>query len=457
MKKILSAVAALGLVAGVASTASALEFNVSGHYFLEGVYLSSGSGDGISPNSSTIAGEDEDSNDAFWRHEFKIKPVMKVNDKITVKSTIYLAGSGQNTAGGSDGTWGQDDNATADGGNIDVAHIYMEYTSPVGLVRMGRTSAGLWQGDFLSNDQHANRLMFFPNFLPENVGACFFLQKSAENDGENTSADADKDVYEAAVWYKTKDMIAALGYDYIRNATDEGTAGTYSWNYDTTSPAITVSPATTGSLSTTHVLKGYYNQNFSNMYVESEVAYIFGEVEEDVETVNNQDQDIKKLGFMADVGMNMDKLDVGMMFIYATGQDDDELDDTELGSLGEQFQPYNILTGATTGMMVSDYNAARITDAGIISLGVHADFAVSDKLSLNSALVYAEAEADASGVDDELGWEIDLGMSYALLDNLTYQMDFGYLMAGDWFEETAADNMDAEDVYTLTHRLTMEF
>jgi hypothetical protein len=414
MKKILSAVAALGLVAGVASTASALEFNVSGHYFLEGVYLSSGDGSGLVLNDDTIG------NDAFWRHEFKIKPTMKVNDKITVKSTIYLA----------ENAWGTDDTDTDDGNNINVHQIYMEYMSPVGKVRMGRTSAGLWQGDFLSSDSHANRLMYFPNMLPENWGACLFLQKSAENDGEDTDVDADHDLYEASAWYKTKDMVVALGYDYFRNA------------------------AAATQLSTKHRVKGYYNQNFSKMYAEVEFQYETGEVDNDVAP----DTDRETLGLMADVGMNMDKLDVGMMFIYGSGDDDGTDNDVEnLGALGEQFQPYNILTGATTGMMSQDFNGTNgsMTTAGIVSLGVHANFAVSDKLSLNSALAYAQAESErATALDDEYGWEIDLGMSYALLDNLTYQMDFGYLMTGDFFETATAD---AEDVYVLTHRLTMEF
>jgi hypothetical protein len=426
MKKILSAVAALGLVAGVASTASALEFSVSGHYFMEGVYLSSGDGTGLVLNDDTIG------NDAFWRHEFRIKPTMKVNDKITVKSSIYLANSGQNSAG-SDGIWGGDDLNTTGSSNIDVQHIYMEYMSPVGKIRMGRTSAGLWQGDFLSNDQQANRLMYFPNMLPENVGACFFLQKKKENDGTaDRGVDADQDVYEAAVWYKTRGMIAALAYDYMRSA------------------------ASDVGLTTNNTIKGYYNQNFSNMYVESEFAYNTGEYDSDTA---GADYDTSSLGFMADVGMNMAKLDVGMMFIYGSGDDDGNTGDREyLGQLGEQFQPYNILTGAATGMMITDYNAADtdMAAAGIISLGVHANFAVSDVLSLNSALVYAKAESEKANYDDELGWEIDLGMSYALLDNLTYQMDFGYLMAGDFFERGVA-GADADDVYTLTHRLTMEF
>lgn len=436
MKKILSAVAALGLVAGVATTASALEFSVSGHYFVEGVYMSSGDGSGLDLNSAT--GEDEAGNDAYWRHEFKIKPTMKVNDKIVVKSSIYLANSNPSSAG-TDGVWGsQDDLATQDGNSVDVQHLFMEYMSPVGKVRVGRTSAGMWQGDFLSNDSHGNRLMYYPNFMPENVGACVFLQKTEEGDsveeipGEGTTVDGDSDYYEGSVWYKTKDMVAALAYGLARDASADD------------------------QTTVKHRLKGYYNQNFSNMYVEVEFQYWNGETEKDAVAV--EDVDIETLGFMADVGMNMNKLDVGMMFIYGTGDDQSDItDSTALGHLGEQFQPYNILTGANTGMMVTDLNGANsdMTKAGIISLGVHGSFAVSDALTLNSAIAYAMAEDEQVGWDDEYGWEVDLGMSYALMDNLTYQIDLGYLMTGDFFDE--ANTMDAEDVYTLTHRLTMEF
>ena len=427
MKKILSAVAALGLVASVAGTASALEFSVAGEYFVEGVYLSSGDGTGL------VLNDDDIGNDAYWRHEFKIRPTMKVNDKIVVKSTIYLANEDTNSGGTTRGVWGsQDDTKINDGRNISIQHLYMDYMSPIGTVRVGRTSAWLWQGDFLSDDEHANRLMYYPNFLGDDFGGYIYLQKTTENDGYNSKVDADSDVYGTSAWYKHKDMIVAVGYDYFRDAT------------------------TAGQVETIHRIKGYYNQDFANVYAEVEFQYELGDIDIDAAA----DEDIESLGLMTDVGMNMDKLDVGMMFIYGSG--DDHPTDTnhdDLGQLGEQFQPYNILTGANTGMMVTDSVDAMdaMTTAGIISLGVHADFAVSDQLSVNSALVYAMAESEQSGWDDEYGWEIDLGMSYELMDNLTYQVDFGYLVTGDFFEGAAGSGLDAEDVYTLTHRLTMEF
>lgn len=444
MKKILSAVMALGLVAGVAATASAVEFKISGHYFVEGVYMSSGDDDGL------VLNDDNQGNNSYWRHEFKIRPVMKVNDKIVMKSAIYLANSDIVTDG-SDGIWGsQDDSKVDNGDTISVQHLFMEYMSPYGKLRVGRTSAGLWQGDFLSSDVHANRLMFFPNFLGENIGGCVFLQKTKEGDKYTTDVDGDSDVYEVAVWYKTQGMIASLGYDYIRDA-----------DFSNTPPP---GSAYNGQQATIHRLKGYYNQSFSSVYIEMEVQYQTGDF--DVDSTANvgagvgQDVDVENLGFMVDLGVYKGKLDVGMMFIYGSGDEDGRADgDLEsLGMLGEQFQPYNILTGANTGMMVTDVNGANanMTQAGIISLGVHATYAVSDLLSVNSALAYAQAESEQIGWEDEYGWEIDLGMSYSLMDNLAYQVDFGYLMTGDFFEEGVA-GADTEDVYSLTHRLTMEF
>ena len=46
MKKILSAVAVFGLVAGVAATASALDLTVTGYYKLEGKALNEGAAGG---------------------------------------------------------------------------------------------------------------------------------------------------------------------------------------------------------------------------------------------------------------------------------------------------------------------------------------------------------------------------------------------------------------------------
>jgi hypothetical protein len=454
MKKVLSTVAALGLVAGMATAAQALEFSVSGYYFVEGTHMNSADGTGVVTTSdgllsglaSGVTVDDEAPNDDYWNHEFVIKPVIKVNDKISMKSKIYLAAA----------KFGTDANNTAvdqTGNEITVHHLFMEYKSPIGLVRLGRTSAGLWAGDFLSSDLNGNRIMYLPNFLPQNFGACVFIQKMQENDSAagNDLVDADQDLYEASAWYKTKDLHINLGYDF------------YDMNQAATSDF------------TRHRIKGYYNQNIANIYAEMEFSYDWGT--QDWDAIGVDDTDISTLALMADVGMKMDKLDVGMMFIYASGDDDTSDNDNEsamthvYGGLGEQFQPYTVLTGRHTGMLSQDFNGINADMAfhGIMSLGVHANFAVTDKLSLNTAIAYAMADTDevtvAPGVtfeiDDEYGWEIDLGASYKLMDNLTYSVNFGYLMTGDFFEGYELAGVgpfgDAEDIYVLNHRLSMEF
>lgn len=420
MKKILSTVAALGLVAGMATAASATEFKISGYYFVEGAYLSSGDGAGI-----TVAKDAQGeaySNDSFWYHEFKIKPTMKVNDKIDMKAVIKVVAN----------KFGQDTSSASD---VAIPKAYMEYKSDIGKFRIGRTPASSWEGDFISHDGWANRIMYWPNFLPENFSACIFTQKATEADAEDATASSDYDVYSVGGTYKVKDLKVSLAIDHH---VDDDTAGT-----------TTVK----------NVIKAYYNQNIDNIYAEMELAKVLGTTESSA--VGVEDVDISSLAIMADVGMKMDKLDVGVLAFMATGEDDGTDVTAAMSSttgLGDQFQPYVVLTGRPTGMLTTDAETvdADMRNAGVISLGVHADFAASDKLNLHTALAFAKAENAPTDVDDTYGWEIDLGATYALMDNLSYTACIGYLAAGDFFKGVNGVE-ETEDVYVAAHRLTMTF
>lgn len=56
MKKLICAAAALGLVAGVATTASAMDFSVSGMYQVEGYYLDNADGAGFETHDTLLDG-----------------------------------------------------------------------------------------------------------------------------------------------------------------------------------------------------------------------------------------------------------------------------------------------------------------------------------------------------------------------------------------------------------------
>jgi len=456
MKKIISTVAALGLVVGVAGTASALDFSMSGQYVIEGYMLNNADG-----NDNTMAYDaksggfdpynDEAGTDSAWLHTFIIKPKLQVNDKISMFSELRFARYN---------VWGNQDDA-ADGQTIDVYTLYMEYMSPVGKIRAGRCIVPPWGGDFLSTYSHADRLMWWPSFVADPFELLVFTQKTTESDWYNNNDDADNDVYEIDLTYKTDNLLLLGGYDYYnyKGASDDNAPS----NYDRAQ----------------HQLRAYGVGKIANFTIEGEWGWRFGDFTDydtEIPGIGQVDQDVDTMALMLDGSGQFDKLDVGLMYFWAEGQDDDILthDDADVTAamqvledgLGDDFNPLYILTGDLTGMLNSDvFNAdPNMTTSGVNAIVVHSDFQVSDQLSLHGALGYAWAdttdmvEAVYGSVDDEYGWEIDLGAKYKLLDNLTYEVRAAYFNTGDFFDDIAtAAGQDSDDLYLLSHHLTMTF
>ncbi|MDX1776567.1 MAG: hypothetical protein R3297_08285, partial [Desulfobulbales bacterium] len=198
MKKVLATVAALGLVAGFAANALALDkpgtaaegetttaprvpaptapgvalWSVAGQWVLAGAYLSNGLGAG----GGAAVNDQSDGNDAFYIYSFKILPVLQVNDKISMKGELRIAD--RSILGGDDiyGSNPQDKDAH-------YYHVYMEWISPLGKTRFGRTPAGAWGSSKWNNSsRQGNRLMWWLNMLPDNWGSLIFTEKLAEND-----------------------------------------------------------------------------------------------------------------------------------------------------------------------------------------------------------------------------------------------------------------------------------
>ena len=227
MKKVLVTVAALGLVAGVATTASAVEWKMSGKYMVEGAYLSDARGTGM--DLTEEAGTSTPS-DAYWLHTFETNVNMKVNDKISMSSVIRLA---------DDSFWGNQTGGDINGGNnmatgatndVYVHQLYMDYMSPIGKVRLGRTPGGTYGTNFMDFDQRANRIVFWPSFLASGpVSTVFYLQKTTDqfnfNDTTNlqdhrNESDTDNDTYVARVFYNTNTTDAGIHYGYTNNKTN---------------------------------------------------------------------------------------------------------------------------------------------------------------------------------------------------------------------------------------------
>ena len=434
MKKFISTAAALGLLAGMATTASAVEFSVKGKYLVEGYHLSdTPAGAGVQ-----LAGSSD--SDAYWMHTFQILPTMKVNDKISMSADIRAF---------KEAVWGTgQDDGTA---NLDIDKLWMDYASPIGKIRVGRVETSVFGGKFLDSSASGNRLMWWPSFMPKPFELLLFTQKSTEDDYLSSTSDRDNDVYKAQIAHTSDAGKAAIEYIYNRNAN-----------------AGSVQGATQPSSLDNHHIGVWGKYKLSNFTLEAELAHKFG----DASNVNMTVTDWEAWAAMLDVTGKFGPADAGLMYFYASG-DSDTGDDKNKSAMsaysgtGDDFTPLYILTGDHTGILNDDrasfgdghyalQGGNTLRNAGVHAFVLHAKYAVSDKLTLSGAIAYAMADKEPTGYDDEYGIEYNIGAAYKLLDNLTYEARAGFLDTGDFFKE-GANNLDTNDITILSHHLTMTF
>jgi hypothetical protein len=93
-----------------------------------------------------------------------------------------------------------------------------------------------------------------------------------------------------------------------------------------------------------------------------------------------------------------------------------------------------------------------------MAANIGASFKPMDKMKTTLDVWYAAKAEDttfANGEEeDQLGTEVDLKMSYQLMDNLTLDLVGAYLFAGD---ATSANGENEEDPYELGARLYIKF
>ena len=448
MKKVLVTVAALGLVAGVASTAAAADWSMTGKYILEGYSISDTNG---ATAGVDLAGPTD--SDAYWMHTLQILPTMKVNDKISMSGDVRIF---------KEAMWGtgQDDGNT----DLDFDKIWMDYMSPIGKIRVGRVEIATFGGSFLNSSASGNRVMWWPSFVAKPWELLLFTQKSTEGDAataDTAYSDADTDVYKAYVAHTSDTGKAAVEYLYTRNAS-----------------ATTLNEATEPNSLDSHSLGvwGKYKV-MGNWTVEAEFAHKWSDETNTEDTKTFVDWDA--WAAMLDVTGNFGALNAGLMYFYASGDSNSADSDNEaamsaFGGTGDDFKPLYILTGDHTGLLnndladFTDAHYGNIATSGVHALVLHADYKVSDQLTLSGAIAYAQADEETQGngaggytlgyanQDDEYGWEYNIGAAYKLLDNLTYEAHFGYLDTGDYFKTTAATN-DTNSITLVSHHLTMTF
>lgn len=442
MKKVLFTVAALGLAAGIATSASALELKVKGDYTVDGFYIDNAAG--AAPTSATGGGKGlklasaanvETSSDAWLQHMFNIEAEMIVNDKISMMSRVRLISWGS--------VWGsQDDTAIADGNNMSIERLYMVYKSPVGIWEIGRRPAGAWGLSFVDDSTNGDRIFWKSGKLfGEAFSTYAFYQKFVENEAySGTLDDTDSDYIEVAASMKGGWGTSTLAYGLNLNNTG--------------------STVVTGFETTLHRFKGVGQFKFGgNMGLDTEFDYKWGE--KDFTAAAGVDQDLSQFAFIADLNATVDALTGHAMYFHVSG-DNNTLDkDLEsYGGSGPDFEPLYILTGVFGNILNQDQGASTFgtpaRTAGANALVLTGDYAVSKDLTLHAGFGYAMADKELAGYEDDYGFEYNAGAAYKLVDNLIYAVHLGYLDTGDFFKLGTTTN-ETNNIFLASHHLTMSF
>jgi hypothetical protein len=442
MKKVLSTVAALGLVAGIATSAAALELKVKGDYLVEGYSITNGmgvlGGNGLALAHTAQTGETlRYSTDAYFQHKFTINADLKVNDKLTMKTRIRLVDYAT--------IWGaQDDTQVGDGNNFAVKRLWMVYKSPIGQWEIGRRPAGSWENTFVNNGTRADRIMWKSGkILGDDFSMYAFYQKSKEVDGYTADSDLDSDYYEVYGAF-TGYGKTSLAYGFKQDKTND-IAG--------------------GSLVEVSRIKGYGKYPIMDMLkLEFEFDHLFGD--KDLNNGMGTQIDIDSWAFMTALDANFGAASANFMYFYISGDENGTTDGessaySTTNGTGNDFEPLYILTGTQTSILNNDMGSTNEFGVAARTAGAHgfvaaADFQASEKLGFHGALGYAQAADEKEGWDSEYGWEVNAGASYKLLDNLTYNLHFGYLDTGDFFKGPSIAR-ETNSITLWYNNLTMTF
>ena len=189
--------------------------------------------------------------------------------------------------------------------------------------------------------------------------------------------------------------------------------------------------------------------DFGPFSIHGELRYLNGQMT----TVGANDIELKGLAYFIEGDFNYGPGTIGAWYLWTQG-DDDGLADGELSNRvtsGTEFLPLLVVydEGLSVGTLTDTSNHW--------TLGLWWEHSVTENLMLNGAFGYIKIDEVPDGWDDVYGSEFDVGMSYGLMANLTYNAKFGYFMPGDWWKAGVAGVDQPNAAWIFKHEVVMTF
>jgi hypothetical protein len=225
-----------------------------------------------------------------------------------------------------------------------------------------------------------------------------------------------------------------------------------------------------------------YTGNFADMIdIMFEASYLWGDTE-------RPDYDVEGWSVWLDVSYYNELFRVGGAFLFRSGGDAGDIGDTLIlcGMQDDSSPGWGNIIGNWGGGRNSIYGGAwymyGYSLENIISAKLYFEICPVEKLTIYANVIWAQFAEDV-GVgdyyrhpadyygnftpaysitsDNDLGWEIDFGFSYEIMEGLTYSFDAGVLFTGDaWDYNAAAAAPNREswgEIWSIRNTITYSF
>ena len=416
--------------------AMAVDVDFSGHYRLRGFY-----------EDQVELDEDAGEADARFDHRFRIRPVFTITDNI--KLTTRFDGHDNRTWGTTTGPTDED---------FGLERLYADINFDTVSLRVGRMFAGACGITYCNNETDADRIKVILNDV-DPYYLDFTYTKKVEDDYYNDTSDQDYDQYHLHGFYTSETMRAGLLFGFLNDKTNSATGNAAGFDR----AVWHINPYAEGTSGPISYL--------------AEMEWMTGDYTDYSNSADGEDMDMDTMRWILDVAFNAGPGSVGAGWAHSGGQEWDEDDRTRADGGGNDWQPFLILThfSANTNLGgVGNLNSWRndtaipdgsgdtwtVGDLGFDIYYLYGNYQAMEKLTLSAILGWAYADttdvteaAEDADLDDQLGWELDLTAKYQVMDNLAYDIKFGYFNPGDFY-----DDIDLDDkTWSVMHSLVVTF
>lgn len=134
----------------------------------------------------------------------------------------------------------------------------------------------------------------------------------------------------------------------------------------------------------------------------------------------------------------------------------------EKSRFSQDYSPL-LITGSAADIFNSEHketvSLGETTNfSNINGIALSATLDATQRISLQGAFGITRNlwAPDSINYESESSWEANLGIIYKLLDNLSYELHFGYMETGDIFTDRSSYT-DVENIIMINSKLTMGF